>query len=161
MPQLDFAYFPSQILWLLLSFTVLYLFLKHLILPKIEKIITNRLIVIEQDLQDAAKLRDEATLLQQTLDKKAQNTHDQLAKMHSEMLTDFLNEREKQIKAMNASSASSIAEAIKEIELATKEAGKEIDEYIITHSQSLITSIVGIQPSISDLNQSYNKMGKK
>lgn len=161
MPQLDYSFFPSQILWLLLSFTVLYLFLKHLMLPKIENIITNRLSIIEKDLKDAATLRDEATLLQQDINQKEQATHDYLAKMQADMLSTFASEKEEQIKTINKNSTESISNAVQEIDLALKEANKEIDHYVITHAQSLITTITGIKPSITDLDLSYNKMSKK
>lgn len=161
MPQLDFAYFPSQIIWLLFSFAALYFFLKHLIIPKIENIITNRLIMIEKDTKDAAKLRDEAILLQEELAKKEQETHDRLAKMQADIITTFATEKEKHIKSISKNSTDSITKAIQEIDLAVKEAHKEIDSYITSHARSLITATTGLDPSIDDLYQSYKKMSKQ
>ncbi len=161
MPQLDFAFFPSQIFWLLFSFGVLYILSKHLILPRIESIVLSRLTIIEKDIKDAVALNGEAKQLQESLAKKEQETHDYLAKMQADTIAAFASEKEKQIKIINKNSTESIAKALQEIELAVKEANKEMDNYIIAHAKSLITTIAGIQPSTNDLNQSYKKMSKK
>jgi F-type H+-transporting ATPase subunit b len=60
MPQLDFSTFPSQIFWLAITFTVLYLLMAKLILPKIESVIGQRESRIEGDLQQASRMQGEA-----------------------------------------------------------------------------------------------------
>ncbi len=42
LPQLDFSYYPSQFFWLVICYSVLYLFLKFIILPKFARILKNR-----------------------------------------------------------------------------------------------------------------------
>src|SRR6266851_222691 len=60
MPQLDLSTFPSQIFWLAVFFVVLYVLMKRLALPKIEKIIEERRARVEGDLDKAGQMKSEA-----------------------------------------------------------------------------------------------------
>ena len=60
MPQLDFATFPSQLFWLLVTFAVLYGLMKWLALPRIGAAIDARRNRIDTDLGQAEQLRSEA-----------------------------------------------------------------------------------------------------
>lgn len=160
MPQLDFAFFPSQILWLIVSFTVLYLFSKHLILPKIENILSTRCLRINKDLEEASKLRDEAMRLQLELDHKQQATHDLLIKMQTEMTSRFAEEKTEQITKIHQEASSLIEQATKEINQAIKHSEQDIHSYIIQHAQSIISTITGTEVNVEDLNKIYNEVVK-
>ncbi|MEM1314885.1 MAG: F0F1 ATP synthase subunit B' [Pseudomonadota bacterium] len=57
LPQLDFASFPSQIFWLVVTLVALYLIFVNVALPKIGGVIEERHDAIEDDLDRAAELR--------------------------------------------------------------------------------------------------------
>jgi len=57
MPQLDPTYWASQAFWLILIFTVLYLTLSNLFIPKIKDNIDSRENKIKDDLDEAQKLK--------------------------------------------------------------------------------------------------------
>lgn len=57
LPQLDFASFPSQIFWLIVTLVALYLIFVNVALPKIGGVIEERHDAIEDDLDRAAELR--------------------------------------------------------------------------------------------------------
>lgn len=59
-PPFDPATFPSQIIWLAITFGLFYLFLKRVILPRLTGILDVRSGRIAQDLDHAAKLKGEA-----------------------------------------------------------------------------------------------------
>lgn len=42
LPQLDFNYYPSQLFWLIICYSLLYIILKFCILPKFSKLYKNR-----------------------------------------------------------------------------------------------------------------------
>ncbi len=58
MPQLDFATWPSQIIWLVIAFGILYLVISKLALPKIGGAIELRQNRIASDLDEAQRLKD-------------------------------------------------------------------------------------------------------
>lgn len=59
-PPFDPATFPSQLLWLAITFGLFYLFLKRVVMPRVGGIIDVRNDRISQDLDQAAKLKGEA-----------------------------------------------------------------------------------------------------
>ena len=59
-PPFDSSSFPSQLLWLAITFGLFYLFLKNVVLPRVGGILEVRRDRIAQDLDQAARLKEEA-----------------------------------------------------------------------------------------------------
>jgi F-type H+-transporting ATPase subunit b len=59
-PPFDASTFPSQLLWLAITFGLFYLFLKKVVLPRVGGILEVRSDRIQQDLDKAAGLKEEA-----------------------------------------------------------------------------------------------------
>lgn len=158
MPQLNFVYFPSQILWLIVSFITLYLFLKYLSLPKIESLIDNRISSIKKDLEEAAKLKDKALALQLEYERHLINTHDEIAKMRAETIANFSEEKDRQIKTLHKKFLMEENKALKAIESAKTKALKEMPKYSINHAVLLIEKITGKKPDLDSITASYGKL---
>jgi F-type H+-transporting ATPase subunit b len=59
-PPFDPSTFPSQLLWLAITFGLFYLFLKRVVLPRVGGILEVRRDRIAQDLDQAARMKSEA-----------------------------------------------------------------------------------------------------
>lgn len=59
-PPFDPAHFPSQLLWLAITFGLFFLFLKKVVLPRIGGILEVRRDRIAHDLDTAARMKEEA-----------------------------------------------------------------------------------------------------
>ena len=59
-PPFDSSNYPSQILWLALTFVFFYMFLKRVIIPRVGNILTTRESRISSDLKAAEKMKEEA-----------------------------------------------------------------------------------------------------
>ena len=59
-PPFDSSTYPSQILWLAITFGLFYVFLKKVVLPRLGGIIEVRRDRIAQDLDQAARMKEEA-----------------------------------------------------------------------------------------------------
>ncbi|MCL2473877.1 MAG: hypothetical protein FWF23_03110 [Alphaproteobacteria bacterium] len=60
LPQFDFSYFPEQAFWLVVSFSILYLLLHFIAVPRIAKTQDNRRTVITTNFETARKANEEA-----------------------------------------------------------------------------------------------------
>ena len=60
MPQFEFASWPGQILWLLITFAVVYAVLSRVFIPRMRHGIDRRRERIGEDMAEARRLRDEA-----------------------------------------------------------------------------------------------------
>lgn len=80
MAQLDYSTWASQIFWLVITFGILYVVLARFILPKIDQGLTNRGDRIADDLDEAARMNQQA---QQAEADYTQAVADAKAKAHN------------------------------------------------------------------------------
>nr|WP_200814081.1 F0F1 ATP synthase subunit B [Xaviernesmea oryzae] len=69
-PPFDATHFPSQILWLVITFGLFYLLMKKVIVPRVGGILEHRHDRIAQDLDEAARLKSEADTAVETYEKE-------------------------------------------------------------------------------------------
>lgn len=60
LPQMDFATFEEQVVWLFLTFIVLFLIVSRLVLPRVTKVLEEREETIATDLDTAERFKKEA-----------------------------------------------------------------------------------------------------
>ena len=59
-PPFNPQWFPSQLLWLVVSFVVFYIVMQKVVIPRVGGILENRHTRIAQDVEEAARLKAEA-----------------------------------------------------------------------------------------------------
>lgn len=69
MPQLDASSFSPQLVWLAISFIVLYVLMAKVALPKVGQVLDERQFRIDDNLDSAAKLKTEAEAAAKAYDK--------------------------------------------------------------------------------------------
>ena len=82
MPQLDPTYWASQAFWLILTFTVLYISIAKLYLPKIKNNLDDRENKIKDDLDAANKFKDLSELKLKEYEKILENSKKEVIKIH-------------------------------------------------------------------------------
>ena len=74
MPQLEQTeFFISQLFWLVVTFSFLFIFLWRISLPRISSVLEKRESKIDDDITSAKKLRAEAEEIQKQIDQQLRN----------------------------------------------------------------------------------------
>jgi F-type H+-transporting ATPase subunit b len=69
-PPFDATHYPSQLLWLVITFGAFYLLMQKIIVPRVGGIIENRKGRIAQDLEEAGRLKAEADAAVETYERE-------------------------------------------------------------------------------------------
>jgi len=115
MPQLDPTYWASQAFWLILIFSLLYLTLSKMFLPKIKESIDDRENKIKDDLDEAQKLKSIAEEKLKDYETTIENAKKEVQKIIVESKNKLSAEIQNKKKKIE-----------KEIEIEVKEAEQEI-----------------------------------
>ena len=111
MPQLNSEFWPSQIFWLIITFSFFYLIIWKIFLPRISQSIENRKSKLVSDINKAQKLKEEAEIKLKEYNKIIENAKKEAKKIiennkrkldldiESKKLK-FNSEMEKEIKAI-------------------------------------------------------------
>ena len=81
MPQLDPKYWASQAFWLVLVFSVLYLTISRVFIPKIKESLDDRDNKIKDDLDEAKNLQEDAEKKQKFYEKNIENAKKDVQKI--------------------------------------------------------------------------------
>jgi F-type H+-transporting ATPase subunit b len=155
-PQLDPTWFASQLFWLFVSFTLLYIVLSRVILPPLQNVIATRNNTIENDLvmaQDLkAKAEESKIAYENTLIKSRQsaqsliNDAEIVAKSRAEEATKALDQ---QIAVQSAKASTALIEQKK----------KFMDELMpatLEFSSMIVEKLTGHAPSKEQVKEAIN-----
>ena len=150
MPQLDATTFASQILWLILTFSLLYYLLKTKALPRVADILEARQERISNDLDKAAALRVEAESAAQEYAKvvaDAQAKASEAIKATRDAVTADVSARGA---ALDKELGSKIASAEAAIDAARKKALAELDEVAVEAARAATRQLIGVEVSAAE-----------
>ncbi len=86
MPQMDLAFFPEQIFWLVVTFATLYALMAFIALPRISKSQSNRKRVISAEIKVAREANDAAKAAVASMDKALAEARENAQSKVGEML---------------------------------------------------------------------------
>jgi len=144
MPQLDASSYPSQIFWLIISFSVLYWLLSRKALPRVAEILETRQERIAADLDRAAQLRREAEQAyeeyQRIVAEAQSRAQAQLRQTREKMTEDFSRRQAEH----DAELAKKVRDAEARIDEARQQALAAIDDVAIEAAQAATQRLIGI-----------------
>lgn len=149
LPQLQFSTYPSQIFWLIVSFTLLYFLMKRS-LPRVTEILETRHARIQADLDRAAALRAEAEDASSRFDKvlsDAQQTAGQKMRETNEKAAAALAERQAKV---DAEIEVHLKSAEDRIRTARNSALAEIGTVAAEVAQSAVKRLAGIEIGLDE-----------
>ena len=137
MPQLDFAHFPNQIFWLVVTLIVIYLVLSRVALPRIGAVLAQRAGTISNDIAAAEDLKRKASEAEDAYEKALADARVEAGRIAAEAKAEIQAEldaaiakADEQIAAKSAESEKAIAEiqdgAMEAVQAVAKDTAKEI-----------------------------------
>ena len=133
MPQMEFADYVPQIVWLVLTFLVLYVLMAKLALPRITDIMESRQRRLDQDIEMAEKLRDEAKLALAEYDEAIISAKAEAELIVAEARENIQQESQQRILELNRRMETLVAESDARIQETMKRA---VDEQLEAAIQS-------------------------
>ncbi|MBI3453865.1 MAG: F0F1 ATP synthase subunit B' [Rhodospirillales bacterium] len=142
MPQLNLLDFPPQLVWLAITFVILYLVMAKVALPRVAEVLETRAERIRDDLDRATELRNEAMAAQATYEKalaearaQAQNvmreTSAKLTAAAAARQAELAAELTAKTKAAEATIAAAKAKAIADLQSVAAEAARSATQRLI------------------------------
>ena len=160
MPQLNPLDWAPQLIWLLITFGILYLLMVRVALPRIGAVIETRAAHIAADLASADKLRRETeeaiAAYEQALAEAKQKAHAIIDEGRAKLKAEGDAERAKLEKELAARSA----EAEARIEKAKASAMKEVNAVAVDVASDIVGKLIGTAPAKGDIEKAVNAARK-
>ena len=161
MPQLNPEFWAAQIFWLLLIFSMLYIVIWKIFLPKITNSIENRKSKVINDINEAGKLKERAENKLKEYDEIIEQSKKEAKKIFQESVKELAQNIEKKKNKFND-------EIEKEIEIVEKEILKlrhssleSVSKIATETSAELIKKIINTEVNNSNVSAIVNEISKK
>ena len=149
MPQFNSKTFSSQLFWLILSFSILYLLVSFVLLPRIRENIRLRKNKISNDIERAEKIKNEIEKMTLMYNNKIEDAKNKAKNMVKKSLIKSANEYNDQLEIVK-----------KQIDKKRTEAEEKIKSYRNDIEKTILTSAISISSVIlSRLN--YKQMSQE
>ena len=150
LPQLNIPDMAPQLVWLALTFGLLYIVLSRVTLPKIASVIEERQIRIQRDLDEAERLKEETDAALAAYEQalaEARGRANGIARDTRERLTAEVNGE--RIKA-DAEDAARIADAEAQILARKNEAMAEVGNIAADTASAVVKKLIGVDVSADE-----------
>ena len=152
MPQLDPEFWASQVFWLILIFSILYLVIWKIFLPKINYSIENRKSRIVNDLDEAQKLKESAEKKLKEYNKIIENSKQEAKKIIEDERKKLDQDIENKKKDFNNQIEKEITAVEKEIKDLKKTSLSNISKIASETSAELMKKIINTEVNKSNVS---------
>ncbi len=161
LPQLNPAVFSPQLIWLAISFVVLYLLMSKVALPDISRTLTARQERLEGDLAAAEKFRAEAEAANAAYKKAIADARMASQKQMKEVAEAALAETAKREAAFAAEVNARTKAAEQAIVAAKQKASGDIQALAGETARQLVARLSGAEPSPAEVGQALAAAGRE
>ena len=161
MPQLDPTYWASQVFWLILVFTILYISIAKLYLPKIKNNLDNRENKIKEDLDAANKFKDLSELKFKEYEKILEDSKKEVLKIHLDSKNKLDKDIQEKKKVMEKEIENEINKAQKEIVELKQNSISDIQNISRDIASNIIENISGDKLNESSIKAAVEDVSKK
>ncbi|MBJ6124270.1 F0F1 ATP synthase subunit B' [Microvirga splendida] len=150
--------FGGQLLWLAITFVVLYTLLSRLVLPRLSGIIENRRAMIASDLDDAAAMKSRAEEAGSAYEKSLAEAKGRAQALAQETRAKLSAESDAKRKALEADLNQRLAEAEATISSKKSEAMSHVDAIARDTASAIIERLTGKAPAPQKVEAALNQI---
>ena len=161
MPQLNPEFWASQIFWLILIFSSLYIILWKIFLPKISDSIENRKSRIIGDLNETQKLKENAEKKLREYNKIIEDTKKEAKKIIEDNKKKLENDIKSKKQKFNEEIEKELMSVEKEIKSLKKSSISNINKIATEVSSEVIKQLVGTSVNMSNVSAIIEDISKK
>ena len=161
MPQLDLASFPSQVIWLVITFVILWLLMAKVALPRVGLVLEERQKKIDENLDLAENLRDEAQGALDAYEKSISEAKDNARSSVAEAVRQMSDTSQTRHAEKGEELAAEIKEAEARIDAAKQEAISGIQEAAATVASSAAEKLIGASLPSDAIRQAVDTAMKR
>lgn len=151
LPQLDTSTYPSQLLWLVITFGALYLVLSKVLLPKIANAIETRQSRIAADLAQAEQLNEDARRASEAYDAALADARAKANAIAQDNRAKVVAELEADQAKVDAELAEKLAKAEKQIATTRAKAMGEVSTIAGQLVEDVVSELTGSKPSAASV----------
>ena len=144
MPQLEFATYVPQLVWLAITFIVLYLVMSKVALPRIANVLEERQRKIQHDLDEAERLKSEAEKALAEYDTALAGARDQAHQVLAAARAELQADTEARRASVEADIAAQTAKAEAAVAAAKAEAMAGVQAAAVDTASAIVHRIAGL-----------------
>ena len=161
MPQLNTEFWASQIFWLILIFSSLYIIIWKIFLPKITDSIENRKSRVIGDLNGAQKLKENAEKILGEYNKIIEDTKKEAKRIIEDNKKKLENDIKSKKHKFNEEIEKELMSAEKEIKSLKKSSISNINKIAVEISSEVIKQLVGTGVNMSNVSAIIEDISKR
>ncbi|TMJ33446.1 MAG: F0F1 ATP synthase subunit B [Alphaproteobacteria bacterium] len=155
-PPFDSHSFPSQLLWLALTFIALYLLMARVALPRIGSIVEGRRQHIADDLAQAQALKTESDAALAAHEKALNEARNRAQTLANETRAKASAEAEARRREVDAKLATHVSEAEKRIAATRSAAMSGVRGIAAEAASAIVERLIGVKPGQQEIGNAIN-----
>ena len=161
MPQLNPEFWISQIVWLVITFGILFIVLSKFILPKISDNLETRKSQILENIENAEKQREEIEKKLKEFDKIIVESKNKAKNLFNDARQKVLDDVNKKKAALEKNIDDEVNAAEQEIDQLKKSSQEKITKIAIETSSDLVKKLIGEEVNNSSISAIVEDLSKK
>ena len=153
MPQLNPEFFVSQLFWLAVFFSILFIFLWRVSLPRIAVVLEKRQNKIDEDISSAKELQEQAQEIEKNINKKISKAKQETEDEIKNVITSLQNNTISQLSSLDEDLEKKILKSEGEIIKKRNDEMKNINEQILNITKITLSKIAKLDLSDNDINE--------
>lgn len=160
-PPFDGSTFPSQLLWLVISFGLLYWLMSRVTLPRIGRILEERHDRIADDLEEAAKHKADSHAAQVAYEKALNEARAKANNIAGETRNRLAADADANRKSLEADLAAKLTAAEERIASTKSEALTHVRGIATDTTEAIVSALLGTKPTDGDVQQAVDAVLKQ